>query len=382
MRDKSPRLLYVVNIPRFFLSHRLPLALAAREAGYDVHVATADSDRASIERISEERLPFHPIKLSQHGTNPLLELRTLRSLYSLYRELKPDLLHHVSIKPVLYGGIAARLSGQRNVVQAISGLGQMRANDSAKARLLQALIGLPFKLALGGESRRVIFQNPDDLRRFVERGLVARRRTLVIRGSGVDEKRFCPSAEDLARPPVILFAGRLLWSKGVGDFVEAARRLRGKARFRVAGYEESTSPQNVPASQLRAWQADGLIEWLGKRDDMPAVYAGSNIVCLPSSYGEGVPKVLIEAAACGRACVTTDSPGCREIVRHGLNGLLVPPHDIDALVAALESLVEDHAQRKEMGAAGRQIALDAFTLRQVVGETLALYAALLGRDPQ
>ena len=189
-----------------------------------------------------------------------------------------------------------------------------------------------------------------------------------------------PATKSLPGCQSFSLAGRLLWQKGVGEFVEAARRLRGKARFQVAGYEESTSPQNVPASQLRAWQADGLIEWMGKRDDMPAVYAASNIVCLPSSYGEGVPKVLIEAAACSRACVTTDSPGCREIVRQGINGLLVPPHDIDALAEALRSLVANHEKRKAMGAAGRQIVLEAFTLRQVVGETLALYRSLLERD--
>ena len=382
MPDNFPRLLYVVNIPRFFLSHRLPLALAARAAGYDVHVATGDKDRDSIQGIADESLPYHPIRLSQHGTNPLIELGTLLSLYSLYRKLKPDLLHHVSLKPVLYGGIAARLSGQRNIVHAISGLGQVLANGGAKSKALQTLSAPAFKLALGGESTRVVFQNPDDERRFVERGLAPRHRTRLIRGSGVDEERFAPSDEDLTGPPVVLFAGRLLWQKGVGEFVEAARRLRGKARFQVAGYEESSSPQNVSASQLSAWQAEGLIEWLGKRDDMPAVYAGSNIVCLPTSYGEGVPKVLIEAASCGRACVTTDSPGCREIVRQGLNGLLVPRLDSDALVAALQYLVENPAKRQAMGAAGRQIALDGYTERQIIGETLALYETLLTRDPR
>ena len=180
--------------------------------------------------------------------------------------------------------------------------------------------------------------------------------------------------------PVVLFAGRLLLQKGIGDFVEVARRLRGKARFRVAGYEETTSPLNVSAAQLQAWEADGLIEWLGASADMPAVYADSNIVCLPSTYGEGVPKVLIEAASCARACVTTDTPGCREIVRHNVNGLLVPPNDIDALTQALQRLIENPAERLKMGAAGRQIVLEGFTLRQVVNETLALYNALLAGD--
>ena len=380
MPEEAPRLLYVVNIPRFFLSHRLPLALAAREAGFDVHVATADADQAALRKIADSGLPCHPIQLRQHGLNPLLELRTLLQLRSLYRRLRPDLLHHVSIKPVLYGGIAARLSGCDKVVQALSGLGYVFVNRSAKARLLQSLSPPAFKLALGGAGTRTVFQNPDDRRLFVERGLVARGSTLVIRGSGVDENRFHPVEENPSELPVVLFAGRLLMQKGIGDFVEAARRLRGRARFQVAGYEEATSPLNVSSARLRAWEAEGLIEWLGAREDMPAVYANCNIVCLPSTYGEGVPKVLIEAAACARACVASDTPGCREIARHGVNGLLAPPDDIDALTEALRRLIENPALRKKMGAAGRQIVLEGFTLRQVVDETLALYKALLSDE--
>ena len=380
MPAKAPKLLYVVNIPRFFLSHRLPLALAAREAGFEVSVATSDADSESLRQIEAAGLVIYPIKLRQHGVNPLWEMRTLLALWALYRDLKPDLLHQVSVKPALYGGIAARLAGCHNVVQALSGLGYVFVNRGLKARLLKAAIGLPFKLALGGDNTRVIFQNPNDRQLFIARGLAARGKTLVIRGSGVDEDRFRPSAESLDDLPVALFAGRLLWQKGIGDFVEAARRLRGKARFWVAGYKEATSPSNVSESQLRAWQAEGLIEWLGARDDMPAVYANSNIVCLPSTYGEGVPKVLIEAAACARACVASDAPGCREIVRDGVNGLLVPPGDIDALTAAIQRLIDDPPERLRMGAAGRQIVLDGFTLRQVIAETLALYDSLLARQ--
>lgn len=380
MPDKAQKLLYVVNIPRFFLSHRLPLALAARDAGFDVHVASSDADRASARLIGEYGLPFHPLKLTQHGLNPLAELRAVYSLFTLYRKLEPQLLHHVSIKPVIYGGIAAKLSGCQNVVQAMSGLGYIFADQSAKAKLLDRLSRPAFKLALAGGKTRVILQNPDDRQVFVGRRLVDQNKTRVIRGSGVDEDIFQPSHEDRTKPPVVLFAGRLLWRKGIGDFVEAARRLRGKARFRVVGYEEATSPLNVSSAQLASWQAAGLIEWLGARNDMPAVYRKSNIVCLPSTYGEGVPKVLIEAASCGRACVTTDTAGCREIVRHGVNGLLVPANDNDALAQALRRLIENPAERAEMGAAGRQIVLDEFTLRQVIGETLALYHEMLERD--
>lgn len=376
-REKAPSLLYVANIPRFFLSHRLPLALAARDAGFNVQVAASDSDTAAQRSIRESGLPFHGLPLHQHGMNPWLELRTLRALRALYHELKPDLLHHISIKPVIYGGIAARISGCRNVVQAMSGLGYVFVYRSAKARLVNLISGPAFKLALGSERARAIFQNPDDLQLFVERGLITRQRALVIRGSGVDENVFLPREENISELPVVLFAGRLLRQKGISEFVEAARRLRGQARFQVAGYEEPTSPLNISAGQLQSWAAEGLIEWLGAREDMPAVFAQCNIVCLPSTYGEGVPKVLIEAASCARACVTTDTPGCREIVRRRHNGLLVPPHDIDALTHALKRLIENPGERMKMGAAGRQIVLEGFTLRHVIDETLALYADML-----
>ena len=378
MPNDTPLILYVVNIPRFFVSHRLPLALAARERGFEVRVATSTQDQQSIRKISDNHIEVHAIPLSQHGIYPFAELKTILALRKLYRRLQPDLLHHVSIKPVLYGGIAALLTGQMAVIHAMSGLGYVFVSDDVKAALLRAITVPLFRAASAGSRTFMIFQNPDDLERFAERGLITREKARLILGSGVDEQVFSPRDEPVIGLPVVLFAGRLLWQKGVGAFVEVARRLRGKARFRVVGYEEESNPLNVSPGQLRAWAEEGLIEWCGKRDDMPQVYAESNIVCLPSTYGEGIPKVLIEAAACGRACVTTDTPGCREIVRHEENGLLAPPGDLDALTTAIEQLIENPDLRRQMGAKGRETVLEGFTLRQVSDETIALYRQLLG----
>ena len=382
MPNDPPLILYVVNIPRFFVSHRLALALAARAQGFKVHLATSTQDKQSLQKISDNQLKVHPIPLSQHGINPFTELRTVLALRKLYRQLQPDLLHHVSIKPVLYGGIAARLSGQKAIIHAMSGLGYVFVSDEVKAALLRTITRPLFRAASAGSRTRMIFQNPDDLERFVDRGLVAREKAVLIRGSGVDEQIFSPCDEPPDGLPVVLFAGRLLWKKGVGEFVEVARRLRGKARFRVVGYEEVSNPLNVSALQLQAWADEGLIEWCGKRDDMPQVYAQSNIVCLPSTYGEGIPKALIEAAACGRACVTNDVPGCREIVRHDENGLLAPPADLDALTTAVERLIENPTLRHQMGVIGREAVLKGFTLRQVADETIALYRQLLAEAAQ
>ena len=370
------RLLYFVNIPRFFVTHRLPLALAAREAGYEVHVASSMDDSANIERIRAAGLPFHPLPLRQHSTQPWQELATLNSVTRLYRRLRPDLVHQVAIKAVVYGGLAARLSGVAAEVNALSGLGHIFTADGLKAATLRTGLHAAFRLALGHPNSRTIFQNPDDRDLFLRAGLLKADRAVVIRGSGVDLQRFVPQPEAPGLP-VILYAGRLIWPKGIGDFVEAARRLQGKARFAIAGIAEPDNPAAVPLDQLASWQQQGLIDWLGHHEDMPQVLAQAHIVCLPSAYGEGVPRVLIEAAACARPIVSTDTPGCREITRQEENGLLLPPHDVDGLCQALERLIGDAELRQRFGAAGRRIAEAEFSLQQVNRETLALYATLL-----
>lgn len=371
-----PKILYNVNIPRFFVSHRLPLALAAAQAGYDVHITTSDEDQEHVAQIKATGLPFHPLPLAQHGTNPLAEIKTLQAMIALYRQLKPDLVHHVSIKPVLYGGIAARMAGIKAVVGAMSGLGYVFIDDSPKARLLRQIIRPILGIALAHPNTSMIFQNPEDRQRFIDMRLLKAERAVLIRGSGVDMEAFSPQPEATGKP-IVLFAGRLMWKKGMGDFVEAARQLKEKARFVVVGYAEATSPDTVPLAQLEAWAKEDLIEYWGKRDDMPQVFAQSHIVCLPSSYGEGVPKVLIEAAASGRAIVTTDTAGCHEITKHEENGLLIPPNDSAALIAALDRLIGDSALRQKMGARGREIAVNEFSLNLVVKETFALYESLL-----
>ncbi len=371
-------LLYNVNIPRFFVTHRLPLALAARDAGYDVHVTTSSYDGENVQRIIDSGLPYHPLPLAQHSTNPLTEARALFAMIALYRQLQPDLVHHVSIKPVLYGGIAARLTGVRAVVGAMSGLGYVFIDESAKAHLIRQMVKPLYKWVFAPDHTHMIFQNPDDQRQFTAMGLVPAHKTTLIRGSGVDMDVFAPTSEP-AGMPTVLFAGRLMWRKGVGTFADVARALHHKARFVIAGYAEATSPDTVPAAQLQAWQDEGILTWLGKRDDMPQVFAQSNIVVLPSTYGEGVPKVLIEAAACARPIVTTDTAGCREITHHDANGLLVPPHDTQALIDALDSLLDDPDRRQRMGQRGREIATRDFALAHVTTATLRLYADLLAR---
>lgn len=370
------RILYNVNIPRFFVSHRLPLALAAQSAGYDVHITTADTDPENMDIIKQRGLPFHPLPLAQHGTNPVTEIQTIHAMVKLYRDLAPDLVHHVSIKPVIYGGIAGRITRVPAIVGAMSGLGRVFSDDNSKAKMLRQIVRPLFKLALSHPNTSMIFQNPDDKQAFITMGLIAENRTELIRGSGVDLDIFTPQPEPDGKP-VILFAGRLMWKKGVAEFVASARQLHSQARFVIVGYTEATSPDTVPIEQLQSWADEGIIEWWGKRDDMPDVFAQSHIVCLPSSYGEGVPKVLIEASACERPIVATDTAGCREITLNGENGLLFPVGDIDALVEALETLIDSPDLRQKMGKRGRDIVQAGFSLRHVTSQTLALYEQLL-----
>jgi glycosyltransferase involved in cell wall biosynthesis len=369
------RLLYVVNDAGFFLSHRLTLALAAVAAGYEVHVATPQDQSSSA--IAEAGLVFHAIPLSRKGTRPWLELRSLWALTHLYRRLRPDLVHHVTIKPVIYGGIAARLTRIPGVVNAVTGLGTIFIARSIPASLLRALVSVIYRFSLNHRNQRVIFQNPDDRDHFVGAGLVKAEDTTLIRGAGVDMGRFMPSPEP-SGVPVIVLASRMIADKGIGEFVAAARELRGEgvhARFVLVGDTDAGNPTAIASATLTAWHEEGAVEWWGQCTNMPAVLAAAHIVCLPS-YREGLPKVLVEAAACGRPLVTTDTPGCRDICRDQENGLLVKAKDAHSLAAALRRLIQDAPLRRRLGARARQIVEHDFSDATVIRQTLALYREL------
>ena len=371
-----PRLLFVVNVDWFFLSHRLPLARAARDAGVEVVVVAAESGRSA--EIRREGFGFVPMPFSRQGVAVREEAKLLLSLVWLYRRLKPNLVHHVTIKPVLYGSLAARAAGGVKIVNAVSGLGYTFTSDE-RAQGIRAVATLLYRATTLNPNSRTIFQNPDDLQAFVRKGLVRPRAAVLIRGSGVDCERFRATGEPEGDPVVVLPA-RILWDKGVGEFVDAARIVRRslpRARFVLVGDSDPGNPTGVPVEQLKAWVRRGDVEWWGHRDEMPAVLSGANLVVLPS-YREGLPKVLLEAAASARAIVATDVPGCREIVRPGVNGLLVPPRDSAALARAVGTLLKSPELREEFGRAGREISVREFAEEIVVEQTMALYKELLG----
>lgn len=377
------RLLFIVNDPAFFVSHRLPLALAARSEGFDVHIATARGE--GQQAILDAGLPFHPIPLSRSGKNILRELRSLGAILSLLRKLRPSVVHLVTIKPVLYGGIAAKLTGTPGVLAAISGLGITFTSQGVAASIFRTLVKGLYRLALSHRNLRVVFQNPQDRAILQQIGAVSDEQSVLVPGAGVDLATYQHMPEPEGRP-VVAFASRLLKEKGVAEFVKAARLLKKRgvdADFWLIGEPDLANPTSISDEEFESWRADGAVKLLGFRKDVAELFSRAHVVALPSYYGEGLPKVLAEAAACGRAVVTTDLPGCRDAIVPGETGLLVVPKDIDALADALESLIHDPAWRQKMGAAGRRLAEEKFSIESVCDKHVALYEHLHkeGADP-
>lgn len=374
------RLLFVVNVDWFFVSHRLPIALEAVRAGYEVHVATVLTDKRA--ELEASGLTVHPLDFERGDATLTSVWRTLGQLYRVFRLVHPDLVHLVTIKPVLLGGIAARLARVPAVVAAVSGLGYVFIARGIKARFQRWIVTVLYRLALAHDSVKVIFQNADDRDGVIRAARLPIEQTHVIRGSGVnlDCYRVVPPP---AGPPVVVLAARLLADKGVREFVDAARILRRSsaasrlARFVLVGAIDPANPASLTREELSAWSDEGVVEVWGFRSDMAQVLSEASIVVLPS-YREGLPKVLIEAAACARAVVTTDVPGCRDAIEPGVTGLLVPVRDPRALARAIEQLIEDPHRCKAMGAAGRSLAERAFDVRQVVAAHLIIYEALVG----
>jgi len=371
-----PKLLYFVSEDWFFLSHFFDRAVAAREAGFDVSVVTRVAGHG--EPIRRAGLELLPLDMDRSGVSVAGDLRTIGALRAIYRRVRPDLVHHVALKPILYGTIAARAAGIRRIVNAPVGMGFVFTSATLRARLLRPLVGTALKMLLNPRGSHVIVENEDDLRMLQARRMARAERMTLIRGAGVSTRLFHPVGEPPG-PPVVTLVARMLRDKGIFEFVEAARILRAEgvaAVFRLVGGPDPANPESIDVGQLEAWREAGVVEWLGPRADVAELLRRTHVACLPS-YREGLPKALLEAAASGRPIVTTDVPGCREVVRDGIEGLLVPPRDPARLAHALRTLIADPALRSRMGAAARARAIDAFSVERVNAETLALYRRLL-----
>ena len=332
------------------------------------------------EIIRKEGFKLIPLDTNRRSRNIGVELRIIWQLIHIFKREKPDIIHNIAIKPVIYGSLAALFLRSSYTVNSVNGLGYIFTTKQLIAKLVKPVFKLLFFILFNRTNNAVIVQNPDDGNLLEKSCLVKPQRLNLIRGSGVDMQTFFPKEEPKTPTKIIIMASRMIWDKGVGEFVEAARLLKKEgmdARFALVGESDPDNPAAVPIDQMEAWQNEKVIEWWGKRNDMPNVFAQCHVVCLPSAYGEGVPKVLIEAAACGRPIVTTNMPGCREIVRDNENGLLVPVRDVQALAGAIRSLVQDPQLRKRLGNRGREIAQHEFSINGVVDETLKVYRKLI-----
>lgn len=376
------KIVLFANTDWYLYNFRRSLALALRDGGHEVLLISPPGPYG--ERLRMLGFRWQPVAMDRRGLNPWQEAVLIQVLARIFRRERADLVHSFTIKCAVYGSLAARLGGVPAQVSSVAGLGYVFISDAPGARALRPLVRGLLRLALSGASNRLILQNNDDVALFREAGVVDADRICLIRGSGVDCERFRPL--DGGRPMYtsgtlirVLLPARLLWDKGVAEFVEAARILRGQGRLvrmRLAGDPDPGNPAAVPVEQLRRWVTDNLVEWLGHVDEMPALLAETDVVVLPS-YREGLPKSLIEAAACALPLVTTNAPGCREVVSDGIDGLRVPVCDAPALAAAIARLQDDPTLAKRLGLAARDKALREFDERIVVERTLATYHELL-----
>jgi len=371
------KIIIVVNELWFFLSHRLPIALAARDAGYEVHIASRSSTNTEIEQLNQEQLQFHYIDFYRGSTRAWQELKILRDLNKLYREVQPDIVHHVTIKPVLYGTLIARWVGGIQILNAISGLGYLFIAQGWKSSIRKKLLLWGYRALLHHKKVYILFQNPDDQTLFSQNKITYPEHAFIIKGSGVDLNKFAFKPIPKGRPKIILVA-RMLWDKGVGEFVQAAMILKNQnldLEFILVGSNDSGNPKSIPTQQLEQWHKSKTLDWLGERKDIVQLLTDSHIAVLPS-YREGLPKFLIEAAAIGRPIIATDVPGCREVVKNAENGTLVPARDAKQLSIAINKLANDSKLLVTMGKNSRLIAEQEFSIEQVVEKTLALYKTI------
>lgn len=378
-----PRILFVVTEDYYFCSHRMELARACAAAGAEVHVAAAEKQHRRA--IEAEGFAFHPLAFDRRGLNPLREMVTLSRLVSIFRNVRPDLVHLVALKPILYGALAARLGGKPQVVAAVAGMGFVFLPGGRKRSLLRQFAEWWYRLFLKKqENVRAIVQNPDDRAYFIIRDMLATNQISIVPGSGVDTMRFSPSPPPPEPPVRILTHSRMLWDKGIGELAEAARLLHDKGidvEIFLAGTPDAKNPAAIPEEVLRQWDGRYGMRWLGRREDIPGLLASAHIACLPS-YREGVPLSLIEAAAAGLPLVSTDVPGCRDICRHGENGLLAIVRDPGSLAEALETLARDPELRARYGARSRELAEQVFSKEAVIAGTFDVYRrAFHGRWP-
>ena len=377
MSAKIIKLVILINDLSFFCSHRLPIAEAAMDKSIDVVIGYGELGGADPQALEQKGLKVSFVPMKRGSINVLKDLQSLFYIWRFFKKEKPDIAHLVTIKPYLYGGLIARLTGIPALVTAISGLGALFIHKDLKSKILKFLLYPLYRLAFNHSNQIVIVQNQEDAKVLRGWGVLNSNKVKLLKGSGVQLEKFI-NLEDTPGIPVVCFASRLLLDKGVYDFVSAARLLKKRkvqARFFLAGDLDTQNPKGINMEDLKKIREEGCVEILGYQKDIPTLYSRSHIICLPS-YREGLPKTLLEAAAASRAVVTTDVPGCRDAIIPNITGLLVPVRDSEALANAIQDLIKHPEKRKIMGKAGRELAKKEFAIENIVDAHLKIYKDL------
>lgn len=375
------KILFLVNDLSFFISHRLQIAESVIALGYSVFVGYGDLGTCKISFLKNRNIEATYIPIDRAGMNPFKEIGSLFLILRLFLKIKPDIVHLVTIKPYLYGGIIARIVGVKGVVSSVSGLGTLFIEEKFNIKLLRTLLYPIYKYAFNHPNQMVIFQNKDDLNEFINKKILKLSKSIIINGSGVELQNFTNFEEPLGTP-IVCFAARLIRDKGVFEYIAAARLIKKRgieAKFLLAGDLDTKNPTGLNLKELQEIKNEELIEVLGYQNEISVLYANSNIICLPS-YREGLPKSLIEAAAASRAVVTTDVPGCRDAIIPNKTGILVPVKDVDKLAEAIIWLIQNPSKRLKMGKAGRKLAEEKFQIKKVIENHLSIYSDLLEKS--
>lgn len=366
------KILYIVNVDWFFISHRLPIAIEAKNHGYDVHIACAVTDCSDY--LKGLGFVIHELPLSRSGVDVFSELKLIYIIYNLIRKVSPEILHMITIKPVLYGGLISRFFSVKKRIASISGLGYVFISQNIRARFLKFFIVKFYRMGLSKNNAFVIFQNNSDQELFLKEKIISKKQAFLIRGSGVNllDYKYYPEPKG---KPVVMFLARLLKDKGLVEFLESARLLKSKdidARFVLVGDIDLHNPNSITKEELSLYIKDGTVEAWGHSKHVQEIIPKSNIMVLPS-YREGLPKSLIEAAACGRAVITTDVPGCRDAIEKDVTGLLVEPKNVKSLADAIFLLLHNDELREQFGLAGRKLAEQHFDIKDVVNKHMDIY---------
>ena len=365
-------ILFIVSEDWYFISHRLHLATTAIEKGFSVTLLTNVSKNRSL--IEASGVKVIDWRINRSGLNVFLDIKAILRIFHVIRQCNPDIVHSVAIKPVVYSALVSMMSSVKIRIFALGGLGFSFSSNKTLMKLVRPLLIVVLRLLLKGPRTRLILQNQDDIELFLRKKIIIIDKVRLIRGAGVDTQKYCPNKLD-NDPALVILPARMLWDKGISEFVTCAKQFKENGintRFCLIGSPDKYNPESIPLQKLKEWSDEGIVEWWGQQDDMNKVYSQSAIVCFPS-YREGLPKSLLEAASCGLPIVAFDVPGCREIIKDGVNGFLVPFKDTDALYSAILKLLNDSNLRDSMGHSGRELVIKEFSKEIIASQTMKVW---------